>query len=195
METTIVELFDGIPYGALAAIFIAAFLDGVVLIGLFINGWLLFGVSLYFYVNGQVGIQYVALCAVAGAISGDHLGYILGRTFQQPLLQRLEHLLQYLSSKWQTVKQFFRLGTQLEFRSPESNQVARIKQRIARFDIAGVAICRFTPARSITPVVCAVYGMSATRFFIADVSACLLWVSVWTTILWIVASGLISISV
>ncbi len=128
-----------------------AFLESCAGIGLFVSGVFLLSTTTLLYTAEPASLSAILMLAFAGALLGDHSGYLVGRL----LGERVWHM-SWLKNREQTR---FRAQAQLVKSAP-------------------VTICagRFIPLlRSVTPIVAGVSGMSWRKFLICDVLACTIW--------------------
>lgn len=136
---------------AYAAVFLAAFLEAIPLLGLLIPGSTIIVALAALVPGGGLQLTPVLAAAVIGAILGDGLGYWIGHTKQRAVL-----------SAW-----------------PMSGYPVLIAQSEALFDRYGafaVIFARFiAPVRAIVPMIAGVLGMPPWRFFPLNVIAILFW--------------------
>lgn len=131
---------------------ILAFLESLVLIGLFIPA-----IATMVAVGGLIGAGIidpapVIICALVGAVLGDWLSYILGRSFGAALYRH----------PWLR-------GHRLGF--------ARARLFFRRFGFISVLLGRFLgPVRSTVPVVAGVLKMPRISFQAANILSAFLWV-------------------
>lgn len=149
----LIEYFSAHPMLALAAVFAAALLEALAVIGTVIPGS-----SIVFVGGVLVGLKvldpwWTAAAAVSGAIIGDGMSYWLGR-----------HHHERLRSMW-----------------PLKNHPEIFDRGQAYFAKNGarsVFLGRFLgPVRSIVPVVAGMSGMPAIQFYVVNVLSALVWVA------------------
>jgi membrane protein DedA with SNARE-associated domain len=134
-----------------ALVFLVAFLESLVLIGI-----LLPGIMILFGVGALIGLDVMAMipiwfAASAGALLGDGLSYALGRRFG-------EHLLD--------IWPFSRYPQMME----------RGREFFGKHGSKSVIAGRFIgPLRPIIPAVVGMMGMTPGRFIAADIAACITW--------------------
>ncbi|MDP2379903.1 MAG: DedA family protein, partial [Pseudohongiella sp.] len=73
-------LTDNQQYAA-PAIFILAFAEACIGIGLFVSGIVLFSVATLLYSTGVLSLVEISLLAFPGALLGDQAGFFVGRHF------------------------------------------------------------------------------------------------------------------
>ena len=147
------------------AVTAAAFIDGIILLGSFVNGVPLFIVAVYFLSRGEIGLYELIFFALLGALLGDHAGYWVGRSGGRKLLE------------WEPIKRRARTRE-------------RIYEWVDRFGIWGLVLGRFfSPTRSFAPFCAATFGMPYRRFAIGNLVACAAWVIVWSTVVLMVVKG------
>lgn len=155
---------EGNTYVSLA-IMSAALLDSLVFVGLFINGLALFTVSFALLTSGQASLWQIIFFAFIGALIGDQSGYAVGKIIGQRLFNHWP--LKYKKS-------WYPKGTSF----------------VEKYGIYSLLIGRFiSPLRSLTPMICAILNMSYYKFLPANLLSCILWVIVWSAVLWLLASG------
>jgi membrane-associated protein len=143
-------------------IFTLAFIEACPGLGLFISGVLLLATATALYTNDVLSLQQIAMCAFAGAIIADHLGYYLGRVVGP----RFHHS---------------------DFAQRHAERIAKTERLLRRFGLAAIPVGRLIPAvRSITPMLLGLSGISRVYFSLVDVLAC----AFWATALGALASGI-----
>lgn len=134
-------------------IFLAAFGESLVLVGLFVPGTAILAASGVLVGLGVARFELLLVCAVAGAVLGDFVSYWLGRHVRTPVFEA-----------W-----------------PVKGHPALIAKGIAfygRYGAASIFLGRFFgPIRAIVPFSAGVLGMPAGRFMAANVSSALVWVT------------------
>lgn len=153
------QLFEiGAQYSWLA-IFIAALLDSLLLVGMFIYGTALFAVCLFLLANGLTSYEEIYFFSFFGALLGDNIGYWIAAVFDNPLDSPI-----------------------IRKRYPKA--INKAKYYFEKYGFWAVPIGRFTgPMRTIMPPICSMLGMQYRAFLIANVLACAIWVGVWITVL------------
>jgi membrane protein DedA with SNARE-associated domain len=151
---TIVDLVALHPVGALAAVFMAAIIEAVAVVGILIPGTpILMAVAGAAAMAGQPMLPFLAL-SIIGAVIGDFLSFWVGRRFSL----RLRGL-------W-----------------PFSRRPALMENAahfFHRYGFYSVALCRFVPVlRSTVPLVAGMAGMRQKRFVIANVASAFVWAPV-----------------
>jgi membrane protein DedA with SNARE-associated domain len=139
------------PSWGMGFIFTLAFLEACPGIGLFISGVLLLATATALYTNDVLSLEQVAMCAFAGAIIADHLGFYLGR-FVGP---KIHHS---------------------DFAHRHSARIAKTEHLLRRFGLAAIPVGRLLPAvRSITPMLLGLSSVSRWQFSVIDALACAFW--------------------
>lgn len=151
-------------------IILAGFVDGIIVVGFFVNGALLFAVAVYFLANGAVSFPELVLYALVGACLGDHAGYWIGKLVgERPF-------------SWWPLR-----------RRPELKD--KMVRWLERYGALGLVAGRFfSPTRSVAPFLAAVLGMKYRSFAYGDLVACALWVSVWSVVVFLVVQGYWSVT-
>ena len=136
---------------AYAAIFLAAFLEAIPIVGTLIPGSTLILALSALIPAGSLHLTPVLVSAIAGAVIGEALAYTIGHISQRKVL-----------TSW-----------------PLSNYPAIVAQSedfFHRYGIFAVFLARFVPpVRAIVPIVVGALGMPPRQFYPASVAACLLW--------------------
>lgn len=136
---------------AYTAIFLAAFLEAIPILGTLIPGSTVILALSALIPAGSLHLLPVLAFAVAGAVIGEALAYTTGHISQRRVL-----------TWW-----------------PLSNYPAVVAQSedfFHRYGIFAVFLARFVPpVRAIVPIVAGALGMPPRQFYPASVAACLLW--------------------
>jgi membrane protein DedA with SNARE-associated domain len=142
------------PAEALAIAFVAALVEAVAVIGTFLPGTVvMMAVAGAAAVAGHGMLPFLAV-AVAGAVIGDGLSYLVGLRFHA----RVRRM-------WPFSRQ------------PELLDSA--ERFFLRYGAASVALCRFVPVlRSNVPLVAGMARMPRRPFFVANVLSALIWAPV-----------------
>lgn len=130
-----------------------AFLEACAGIGLFVSGVFLLSTTTLLYTADPASLSTLLVLAFAGALLGDHSGFLVGRL----LGERVWHM------NWL-----------------KNRQEARTKVQTQLEKSAPLTLCvgRFVPLlRSLTPIVAGVSGMSWRKFLACDLLACTIWAS------------------
>jgi len=146
-----VDLVSGYPACALGAVFLAAIIEAVAVLGILVPGTpILMAVAGAAAMAGQPMIPFLAL-SITGAVIGDFLSFWIGRRFSG------------------------RLREVWPFRSrPELMDNAA--HFFDRYGTCSVALCRFVPVlRSTVPLVAGMAGMRQRRFVLANVASAFVW--------------------
>ncbi len=160
----------GLETVAPVAIVIAAFVDGIIVIGFVLNGALLLGAAMYFLSQGSVSFPELVLCAAVGALLGDHLGYWIGRSLGRRAFS------------WWPLKHRPRLREKMDY-------------WLARYGALGLVVGRFfPPTRCFAPFVAASAGMKYRPFAYANLLACTAWAAVWCTLALLIVNGYVSVT-
>lgn len=136
---------------AVYLLFILAFAEACVVIGLFISGAFLLLLSSVLYSNDVVGLETIMLLGFTGATLGDHLGFYCG-VFLGPGFHQ---------SKW-----VVRNRSRLE----------KSEAIIKKYGGFAIFIGRFVPAvRSVVPALIGISGFNRKRYTLLDLTACAVW--------------------
>ncbi|HET6307467.1 MAG TPA: DedA family protein [Rhodopila sp.] len=154
MIDAVVELVAHYPAIALVAVFLAAIIEAVAVLGILIPGTpILMAVAGAAAIAGQSMVPFLAL-SVAGAVIGDFLSFWVGKRF---------------SVRLRDVWPFSRRPTLME----------NATSFFDRYGICSVALCRFVPVlRSTVPLVAGMAGMRQGRFVLANVASACVWAPV-----------------
>lgn len=153
------------PVAAGALIFLVAFCDAVIVLGIVVPA-----LPLLFAVGALVGLghvngPYALACAAAGAFVGDSMSYWVGRRF----------------------------GPQLRNRWPFSRYpqwIERGEAMFRRHGVKSIAIARFVGAvRPFVPAIAGMLHMPAQRYFIPSALACLAWAAAFLAPGWILGAS------
>lgn len=136
---------------AYAAIFLAAFLEAIPVLGTLVPGSTIILALSVLIPGGSLHLVPVLASAVAGAIIGEALAFTIGHVSQRRVL-----------TSW-----------------PLSNYPAVVMQSeefFHRYGLFAVFLARFVPpVRAIVPIVAGALGMPLRQFYPASIAACLLW--------------------
>lgn len=149
-----VDLVALYPACALGAVFLAAIIEAVAVLGILIPGTpILMAVAGAAAMAGQPMMPFLAL-SIIGAVIGDFLSFWVGKRFSGRL-----------RGVW-----------------PFSRRPALMDNAVHFFDRYGtysVALCRFVPVlRSTVPLVAGMAGMRQRRFLLANVTSAFVWAPV-----------------
>jgi membrane-associated protein len=132
-----------------------AFLESCLFIGLFISGIFLLSTVSLIYAQGETGLVLLVGLSFAGALLGDHVGYVVG-SVAGPVL---------LKNRWVRKQLIKRKQGYRKFRNMLTKSVPW-------------AICLgrlYPPTRSISPVLAGASGIKLAHFFVYDLFACTVW--------------------
>lgn len=151
MDTLILEWLERNREYALLLVPLIAFAEACIGIGLFVSGFILVAVATVLYSSDYATLSQIIPLAWAGAILGDHSGFLVGAHFGP----RFHHL--RLAQRYQKV-------------------LRKAESLVQRHGSAAIFIGRFVPAiRSLVPALIGISGFARLRYFLLDVLACLLW--------------------
>ncbi len=136
---------------AYAAIFLAALLEAIPIVGAFVPGSTVIVALSALVPSGNLKLAPILAAAIAGALIGDGLAYWLGRRAEREVLTAWP-LSKYPAIVSQSETFFHRYGTFAVF--------------LARF---------VPPVRAVVPIIAGALGMTPPRFFAAMIPAVLLW--------------------
>lgn len=151
MDTLILEWLENNRDYALWLVPLLAFAEACVGLGLFVSGFLLVTAATLLYTAGYATLLQIIPLAWAGAIAGDHSGFLVGAQ---------------IGPRFQN----FRLAQRYR------QALLRSEALVQRHGGAAIFIGRFVPAiRSLVPVLVGISGFGRWRFLLLDALACLLW--------------------
>ena len=136
---------------AYAAIFLAALLEAIPILGSLIPGSTVIVALSALVPGGSLTLAPVLAAAIAGAVIGDGLAYFIGRRSQR------EVLTSWPMSKYPAV-------------------MAQAEAFFVRYGTLAVLFARFgPPVRAVVPITAGALGMPPQRFYPVNVAAILLW--------------------
>jgi membrane protein DedA with SNARE-associated domain len=146
-----VDLVSLYPAGAMAAVFLAAIIEAVAVLGILIPGTpILMAVAGAAAMAGQPMVPLLAL-SIMGAVIGDFVSFWFGQRFSMRLC-----------------------GVWPFSRRPAL--MANAGHFFERYGTYSVALCRFVPVlRSTVPLVAGMAGMCRRRFVLANVASAFVW--------------------
>lgn len=128
-----------------------AFLEACLGVGLLVSGAFLLVLATATYARELASIELIVVLAFLGAVSGDHLGFHLGRWIGPG---------------------FHHTGVARRYQ----DSLRKAELMIRRYGAMVVFIGRFVPAiRSVVPAMLGLSGFHPLRYLLLDVLACLLW--------------------
>ncbi len=136
---------------AYAVIFLAALLEAIPILGSLIPGSTIIVALSALVPGGSLKLAPVLATAIAGALIGDGLAYLVGRRNQREVLTAWP-LSKYPSVVTQSEEFFHRYGTLAVF-------LARL----------------FAPVRALIPITAGALGMPPQRFYPVNIAGILLW--------------------
>lgn len=148
---TVTDLAGQRPILSAVVVFLAAFSEAIPVLGAVAPGSaIVIGISVVIGL-GNHSIWPVLLAAIAGAVASDGLSYWFGHTFKSRVLEY-----------WPL--------------SAHPEMMTRAQRFFDRHGGKSVVMARFTPVvRAFVPLIAGVSGMSATRFYIANVLSAIAW--------------------
>ena len=142
---------DQNPEFALVGFGLLGFAEACPGIGLLVSGALLLSLASLIYVQGLLTLPELVLAAMTGAFLADQLGFHLGRSLGDSVLQ----------SRWAQRR---------------SSAVVRTQNFLIRFGGYAVILGRLLPMiRSLVPMLLGVSGFSPWTFLWLDLLACSIW--------------------
>lgn len=139
------------PQWSILIIFLVAFLESLIILSLFVPGWLLlvgFGTLIG---GGILDFKWMVLASFLGAVLGEGLGYYLGWHYRNELYQL----------KWFQTHQSWLQKSQNFF---------------ARHGAASVAMGRFFgPVRAFIPLIAGISKMPPVRFTLINIFSAMIW--------------------
>jgi membrane protein DedA with SNARE-associated domain len=172
----------------LSGICALTFVDGLVLLGLVINGGLAFGACLLAYQSGTP-IIYVMTASFVGVFAAEQLSFILGKYFQAPLTRYQINIARFIEKNRKRSRVPWLYPTITEAGFQES--LPKINRMLIRFGPLVVIFGRWLPIASLVPASAAMYGMRHSVFVIASTLGCLSWVVGWNLVVVGVSKGII----
>ncbi len=150
----IVDMVKLHPGWALGAVFLAAIIEAVAVLGILIPGTpILMAVAGAAAIAGQSMLPFLAL-SILGAVIGDFLSFWAGKRFSLRL-----------RGVWPFSQRPLLMDNAVRF--------------FDRYGVYSVALCRFVPVlRSTVPLVAGMAGMRQRRFVAANVASALIWAPV-----------------
>ncbi|MFL9869629.1 VTT domain-containing protein [Paraburkholderia fungorum] len=147
----LLHLLAGHPAWTLTVIFLAAFLEAIAVIGTFVPGSTAMFLAGALVGTGSLGIGWVFLSAIAGAIAGDGMSFWIGTRYKASIVQLWP---------FRTHPQVLEAG----------------HRYFQKHGAKSVVFARFIgPLRAIVPVVAGMLGMTPARFYAMNVLSALLW--------------------
>ena len=142
------------PGAALGAVFLAAIIEAVAVLGILIPGTpILMAVAGAAAMAGQPMLPFLAV-SIAGAVIGDFVSFWIGKRFSP------------------------RLGAMWPF-SRQPALMANARHFFDRYGVYSVALCRFVPVlRSTVPLVAGMAGMRQRRFVLVNAASACVWAPV-----------------
>ena len=132
-------------------IFVFAFLESFILSGVIVSSAILFSVCIFVYNMELLSLYYIVPIAMLGAHSGDMAGFFFGKTLGPSLLSS-------------------------DFFVKRQNMIEKAQSFLAKTGSYTVILGRFVPAiRPIVPFLLGISDLKATRFYFADIIACVCW--------------------
>jgi membrane-associated protein len=124
-------------------------------VGLFISGLFLLSTVSLIYAQGETGLVFLIGLSFAGALLGDHVGFLVG-SVAGPVLFKKRWVKRQLIKRKQGYRKF--------------------RSMMARSAPWAICLGRLYPlTRSISPVLAGASGIKFTQFFAYDLLACTLW--------------------
>lgn len=173
-------------------IFLLTFIDGMVLVGLLINGWLAFSVCLFSYANGYISLPMMIMASFLGVFIAEQISFYIGQRSGGKIIDISTRAVARLESfKRGRVGRFLPFGISAErFES----SLSRTPDHIRRWGGVALIVGRWTPVASMVPALCATLGMRYGRFVRFSAVACALWVVLWCLIIHLGVSGYITLT-
>jgi len=151
----VVNWVAGHPNYASVVVFLVSLAESLVVVGLFIPGFLFMGAIGSLIHLGAIGMLSTMLSAILGAICGDSISFWVGHNFKRRL---------YLKWPFYKFPQWLRRG----------------RLFFMRHGGLSIIIGRFVgPVRPFIPVVAGIMSMSPRKFFAANVISAVCWAPVY----------------
>lgn len=179
---------------SVAALVICAltFIDGLVLVGLLINGWLAFSVCLFSYANGYVSLPAMMIGAFVGVFAAEQVSFYVGQRSSGAVMDQSVRAVAALEAfKRSRVGRFLPLSVSAK-RFEAS--LSRTRDHIHRWGGLALIVGRWTPVAAMIPALCATLGMEYVRFVRFSVIACSLWVVLWCLVIHLGVTGYITVT-
>lgn len=156
MLTEIVnEWIGNLPPQTILVVPLLAFLESCLFVGLFVSGVFLLSTVSLIYAGGDIGLFSLIALSFAGALAGDHFGYLVG-FHAAPVLWKKKWIRQKVAKH------------RVAFR--------RMQKLLAKSAPWAICIGRLSPPiRSVSPVLAGASGITPFRFFTYDLLACTIW--------------------
>jgi membrane protein DedA with SNARE-associated domain/membrane-associated phospholipid phosphatase len=139
------------PHWVLLAVFLAAFVESLVLIGTLVPAGLVMFTAGALIGAGALNVWLTLSIAAIGAVAGDGLSYEVGRKYYERL------------RTWQFVKR-------------RTTIIDRGEQFFQRHGGKSILFARFfAPVRAVVPVIAGIAHMPRTRFYAVNVGSALAW--------------------
>ena len=131
--------------------FVIAFLEAFVGVGLFVSGVILLSVCTLLYLEQILSLQQILPMAFCGALLSDHSGYYIGR---------------FVGPKFHDTR----------FAAKRVDLLSRAESSVRIYGVWAIFIGRFlTPIRSVVPLITGVSGMNRAKYSLYDTIACAFW--------------------
>lgn len=149
------EWLENLQPHLLLVVPLLAFLEACLGIGLFVSGIFLLTIGSLLYIQGEASLPVIVALAFAGALSSDHLGFLIGYK-AGPLLWKKRWMRKKLI---QHKKGFRKFRSLLVHSAPWAVCIGRLSPQL----------------RSLSPFFAGVAGLKPAQFFAYDLLACSLW--------------------
>lgn len=154
---SLLPTFEHVRAIGYAAAFVAAFVDGLALIGLAIPGGTVIIALGLIAANGHLGLGELVLFAAAGAMLGDGVSFKWGQQSRDVVRGHARFL---TSARFEKGKAFF-----------------------ARFGAASILFARFvSPLRPIIPFVAGLAHMPPRRFYVVNIVSAFAWAAAYLAV-------------
>ena len=189
--SSVINVIHGSSISAGLLLFTLTLIDGLVIIGLLINGWGAFVVCVYSYANGYISMQEMIIFGFLGVFVGEQISFYLGYVFGPRIVQ----VMLRLASKIERLKRGRVLKVLPVWVSEESlrRSIDQLSLNINRWGGIAVITGRWTPIASVVPTVCSTLSMPYLRFIRLSAVSCLFWVLGWMIIVHLTVIGYLTI--
>ena len=190
-DLTAITALPAASFSAAAAISSLTFIDGLLLVGLVINGWGAFAACVYASANGLLGIPALILASFPGVYAGEQRSFWIARRAGASVLASGRRF-----AGWcERIKARSRLAVLVLPLTAEGwdGMIQKASRNVDRWGGAYLIVCRWTPIASLVPATCALSKMRYRRFAIYSLTSCLLWASLWNCIVFATVEGYLSI--
>jgi membrane protein DedA with SNARE-associated domain len=167
------------------------FIDGIVIGGLVVNGWVAFAACVYAYTKCGIPIIAIAAASFVGVFLGEQVSFVLttryGLTINHWIERSLARIYVLRKDRW--------LRFVLPSVNPEkwSDWQARASMQSPNWVVWALIVGRWTPLACLMPALCGLTKITYRRFTLISGISCLLWAGIWNLLMWASVKGYVSI--